>query len=519
MNQDELSQLIDSVIDGDCSESDFIRLEAELHVDRAARNTFYHRLKLHTCLQEESQSRLVSIRQPRIPSSRRTRRSVVAVAAVVALLLLAGLSGWITGRKAPGQPVAHLEPVASGFGVITDQAQARWDTGTLKRGDLVPSGPVRLTSGIAQVELFSGVSLVIEGPAEFELHSDMEMTMKTGKLRANVPRPARGFRIQTETGDVVDLGTEFAIDIGEDHSDFHVLEGEIEWHPISSNMERLTDGDSIRWTRGGQVEPLTGGFETFPDPAQLNRVRLERRARWLSHAESFSQRPGLLAYYPMSRPGGWKRQLRDASPGGRHGAIVRTKRTADRWDVPDQAIEFSPTGSRVRVDIPGEHEALTLFCWVRIDSLDKWYNSLFLTDGHELHEPHWQIMDDGRMFFSVKAREEKGKVDKHIAYSPPIWSPSLSGQWLQLATVYDGKAGTTTHYLNGEHISQDHLPDHFIVDRVRIGAASIGNWSQPMRKDPHFAVRNLNGAIDEFAIFSVALTGEEIANLYQIGKP
>ena len=519
MNHDELSQLIDSVIDGDCCESDFLRLEAELHVDPAARKAYYDRLKLHTCLQEESRSRTVSIRKSDPAPSRRSWPFLAAAAAVMALLLLAGLGGWKTGKQVPHQPVAAVEPVASGFGVITDQAKARWDSASLKRGDLVPSGPVRLTSGIAQLELFSGVSLVIEGPAEFELHSDMEMTMKTGKLRANVPRPARGFRIHTETGDVVDLGTEFAIDIGKDHSDFHVLQGEIEWHPVSSNMERLTDGDSIRWSRTGEVKPLDGGFEAFPDPAQLNRVRLERRSRWLSHTESFAQRPGLLAYYPMSRPGDWNRQLRDAAAGGRHGAIVRTKRSADRWDVPNQAIEFSPTGSRVRVDIPGEYEALTLFCWVRIDSLDKWYNSLFLTDGHELHEPHWQIMDDGRMFFSVKAREEEGKADKHIAYSPPIWSPSLSGQWLQLATVYDSRAGTTTHYLNGEKISQDHLPDHFIVERVRIGAASIGNWSQPMRKDPHFAVRNLNGAIDEFAIFSVALTGEQIAHLYQIGKP
>ena len=57
------------------------------------------------------------------------------------------------------------------------------------------------------------------------------------------------------------------------------------------------------------------------------------------------------------------------------------------------------------------------------------------------------------------------------------------------------------------------------VDKIRIGAASIGNWSEPERNDPHFAVRNLNGSIDEFILFNAALSAAEIDQLYQAGKP
>jgi hypothetical protein len=149
------------------------------------------------------------------------------------------------------------------------------------------------------------------------------------------------------------------------------------------------------------------------------------------------------------------------------------------------------------------------------------YNSLFLTDGHELNEPHWQIMNDGRLFFSVKRRDavpRSGK-DKHIAYSPPMWDPSQSGKWLQIATVYNVDEQTTTHFVNGEAISQDRISDEYIVDTVRIGAASIGNWNEPTRGDPNFALRNLNGAIDEFAIFSGSLSASEIAELYEKGRP
>ncbi|MEO8270637.1 MAG: hypothetical protein ABI557_13020, partial [Aureliella sp.] len=55
----------------------------------------------------------------------------------------------------------------------------------------------------------------------------------------------------------------------------------------------------------------------------------------------------------------------------------------DRWGRNDSALDFSPIGSRVRVEVPGSHHGLTLNCWVKINSIDRWYSSLFLTDGHD----------------------------------------------------------------------------------------------------------------------------------------
>ena len=51
----------------------------------------------------------------------------------------------------------------------------------------------------------------------------------TGKVTANVPPRAIGFRIDTPDMEVIDLGTEFALRVdpaGE--SRLHVLEGEVE---------------------------------------------------------------------------------------------------------------------------------------------------------------------------------------------------------------------------------------------------------------------------------------------------
>lgn len=95
----------------------------------------------------------------------------------------------------------------------------------------------------------------------------------------------------------------------------------------------------------------------------------------------------------------------------------------------------------------------------------------------------------------------------------------MSGQWLHLATTYDVENATTTHYLNGQPLSSEEIPAKQLVRDTSIGLASIGNWSAPTRDSEEFAIRNLNGRIDEIMIFADALTPEEIDEIYQHGKP
>ena len=72
--------------------------------------------------------------------------------------------------------------------------------------------------------------------------------------------------------------------------------------------------------------------------------------------------------------------------------------------------------------------------------------------------------------------------------------------------------------MNGEKISEKEVQEAYVIKRLRIGNAEIGNWGDPNRKDPSYAIRNLNGRIDELAIFNVALSESEIKTLYQKGQ-
>lgn len=163
-----------------------------------------------------------------------------------------------------------------------------------------------------------------------------------------------------------------------------------------------------------------------------------------------------------------------------------------------------------------------MLCWVKINSLDRWYNSLFLTDGHEDGEPHWQIMDDGRIFFSIKVpkTDNEKSIVQPVFYSPPVWEPALSGRWIMLAVTYDTEARQVTHYFNGQPVGKSTLSDVSRVPFIRIGHASIGNWNEPVyRQDPEFVLRNLNGSMDEIAVYSSSLSAEEILDWYEVGKP
>lgn len=452
----------------------------------------------------------------------------------VAAIFIVGIT-FFTNRPLPVPPVADtgeakVEPSAQGFGVLTGVDGAVWESHPeLTQGDLLPAGEVRLKSGVAQLELFSGVTVVIEGSAVFEVHSAMEMSVLTGKMRANVPEPAHGFRIRTAEGEVVDLGTEFAVNISSNKSEVHVIDGSVEWHPAGkTNKQLMVKGEAISSGKGGDRKMVAkgGDFVGIRELNQrLNAGRTTRRDEWLAHSRKLSRDPRLVAYYPMSQPGLWHRQLYNEASvpaAATDGAIVAAKRSVDRFGHSSGALDFSATGSRVKVNVSQELTSLTFLAWVKIDSLDRWYNSLFLTDGHELNEPHWQIMNDGRLFFSVKRREadrEKKLWDKHIVYSRPFWTPAMSGKWTQIATTYDTSTYTVTHYINGKQFHREVLPENMQVDRVKIGPASIGNWSEPTRDEAKFSVRNLNGSMDEFAIFSEALSAVEIAELYQKGKP
>jgi hypothetical protein len=232
----------------------------------------------------------------------------------------------------------------------------------------------------------------------------------------------------------------------------------------------------------------------------------------------------LIAQYTFERPAEaeWDRRVRNfAEPRLplRDGGAVGVNWTTGRWPQ-KSALEFKRPGDRVRLDLDGEYTALTFACWAKVDALDRRYNALLLTDGYESAEPHWQIYEDGRLMFSVAYPDPENPSQRRnqIYFSPPVITPASAGGWHHFAVTHEAHTGTVVQYLDGREISREVSPLQAPGRKFVYGRCELGNWGLPLEGHP-FPLRNLNGRLDEFLIYSAALGGDEIRQLYENGKP
>ena len=99
-------------------------------------------------------------------------------------------------------------------------------------GSTIQTGSYDLEEGLVQITFESGVDLVIEAPASFEIHSSEFMVLNEGRLAVTVPPEGVGFTVETPDAEVVDFGTEFAIEVVDERSsEVHVFKGEVEVRP------------------------------------------------------------------------------------------------------------------------------------------------------------------------------------------------------------------------------------------------------------------------------------------------
>jgi len=533
---DQEQQWIEHYCNQTISPEDFAQFEAALEQSADLRAALRQYLALDSNLRQGSES-LTEIGhawQPPTPAPAKVLRFptwIPIAAAAAAAFLIGVLSDRIlpsdTTTAPPEITPQSPEVKATGYAVLQGLVDA---TGSAdfdyRAGDVLGSETFTLASGSARIDFFSGAQIYLEGPAQLEIRSAWEAVFHGGKLRAKVPPAARGFTIESNGRRIVDLGTEFGIDTTADEVRVEVFTGKVELAE-----RQLTTGEAVSLTKDGGITAVGSEIASFSNLFAMSDGISSSAERafldWKSSSDTLSRDPRLIAYYPfLSSPD----ERADVVPSGmqpadpeRDGAVILAEWVDGRWGKLKGAMEFRRPGSRIRVTIPGEFSAYTFSCWARIDSLDRLYNALFLADSYQTGEPHWQIREDGVLMLGVMVDDTKPSPDgsrRHSRnyYSPSFWDLSMSGQWLHLTSVFNPAERLVTHYVNGEQISSHKIEEDDFVDRLSIGNAEIGNWGDPVRTDPEFAIRNLNGRIDELAIFQTALTPEEVADLFHRGQ-
>lgn len=521
----ELEGLITALLEQEVTTEQKERLEELLRTDWECRRFYLEHADLHARLLQAPAIAAGKLIEPRL--ARRLMPRWLPLAAAAVILITASLA-YFLGERA-GTPAAVAEQTENGCAVV---AQLHGNTG-LQPGAILKPGVLTIPGGLARIEFFSGATLLLEGPAALDIRSAWEAACRSGRARVRVPPPAQGFKLQAPGMMLVDLGTEFGVSVDElGAAEVHVFEGGVEAYPEAEKMRLLTDGMSLR-RADGQTQPQgvaqPAAFTSIEKMDELTAAHAGSRFEaWWAWSKQMRKDPRLIAYYAFKHweNDRWDRLVNNfTEPRNptRAGAAVGARWTQGRWPMKD-ALEFKGPGDRVRIHLgPEKYDAITLACWVRVDGLDRKYNALLLTDGYDAGEPHWQIFEDGRLMFSIaytdsSQPEAKKRKRNQIYYSPSVFNLADQRRWHHLAVTYVSQTGEVIQYLDGHEISREVSPLHQPGRPISFGPAEIGNWGLPT-EGHQFPIRNLNGRIDEFAIYGAALTSAEILQLYEAGKP
>jgi len=312
----------------------------------------------------------------------------------------------------------------------------------------------------------------------------------------------------------------FALDVKKGETELHVFKGRVEFEDArGSAKQSLQEGTGAVAESSRPPRLINANEAAFASLFELRdksaAAESSRYDQWRAASLRLNQDASLLVHFDFENaaPSDWR--LRNASCESAavpDGTIVGCQWVEGRWPT-KRALEFRGLSDRVRLSVPGEFDSLTLAAWVRVQGLDRQFNSLFMCDGFDAGTLHWLIRKDGVTGLTVIG---PGPGNYQIVTSPPVLPLEQFGMWLHLAVVLDGNAKRVSHYRNGQMVSEKELR---IRPPFRIGPAELGNWNaRGFPEDEPSMIRNFSGAMDEFCLFSRALPAAEIRALYSNDK-
>lgn len=423
---------------------------------------------------------------------RRTRRRRMVMAswlsAAAVVVLSAALLGmfWISRQDGTGRIAVSPGSILTGGEGIDP-------------GKMAEDQPLTLAQGVAELQLPSGVLAVIEGPATFRLAGRNRLHLAGGHSWFRVPGGAEGFTVETPRCEVVDLGTEFGIDLREDHPvSVHVLEGKVEARALTGRREVL---------------PLAAGeAAVLGPPGTWKRLPAARR-------DFRTALPPEIPVFHLSfdwLEGGMLAVEGDAL--GAAEARLEMKGTGRAQTIPGvsgQALQFDG-GTWIESDWPGisgtAPRTVSLWCRLpagrRIETAPPfalWGNPA--TGWNRKFKVAPATLADGRTVLRASFGDQLANGSRVIA----------DGSWHHLAVVYRGNDPAGKPLLE---FFIDGLPDVLtftgessgILTDTERGTApglSIGRYELPAQDRNPF----LDGAIDELRVHAGALDAAAIREL------
>jgi hypothetical protein len=460
-----------------------------------------------------------------VPSRRPWLRGMIAAAAVLVVGVGVGVGGGLAVLKHDGPRGRRQAPVAErpyprvdlegGLAMVVKLDGVRWeraDEPHPSEGDLLAPGRLRFLSGRATLSMLSGVVLVVEGPADLDLVSIDRVFCRQGKLRARVPGGADGFVISSPESSVLDLGTEFGLNVEDGGaSRVKVFEGAAE-AMVHSREGSQTLSQLVLKSREFELDPKAGrigaakGPGSFVAPADLPRPSLVLDASY--PGAILAARPWSYWRFESPQGGAIPNEVPDRPPLRAHGPIRLAGIPGD-----NQGAEFPAGEPEQYLTLDGSWEprlrpGYAVELWFLPESID--HAALVSMPAPKDTNNHFLIL-------------EMSSRNRHALHPPASvrfldrWPPSMGGgcniysrrpyvpyRWHHLVGQVNG--GRMELYLDGEpmyssQVDIDHpsVPCQFLLGRL--STIPIDDWLHN---------RAFVGRLDEVALYDHPLSIEEI---------
>ncbi len=507
MKADEL-RLIDDFLSAEISTVEFPRLQSLLRESAEARATLRSLATVETKLQElaASNRETVAVFAPprRVWKNATPRRWLVGLglAAVLAILAVRAWHLFYQPMQKPMGGVVATLSQSSGATLVAGGVEFGAENGAELR-----AGAYELRAGFLEITYATGVVVLVESPARFELRGTTVVALREGSLSARVPGPGIGFTVETPAASVVDLGTEFGVSANATASEVHVFVGEVlvktsgDADPLHLKENHASRIDlATRTPTGIEFRPQKF-LRSLDDPTG-------KFARQIYQLQP-------LAYYRMNT----KRDITALKDSMKlHDGRVVPGRNASPWITgrPGPALRLGGSEAGAYAVVPdypiAEAGEITVCAWVYAESRPRWASIAknWAEDAGKDSAGQFEFgiwHDDGDL--EVRVHDAQGR---EIGVREGV--PMPLGAWQFVAFTLDGT--TLRLYREGNEVGSAPCAGLSVIapSALGIGVRLEASGGQPDRAIPGF----WDGRIDELAIFHHALNAAQIAQLFH-AKP
>ncbi|NOY41203.1 MAG: FecR domain-containing protein [Planctomycetes bacterium] len=326
MNDHRLKKLITRWLDDSIDPEEFSSLETTLEKSASARRTCLAFMSvdaeifiLATASKDHLQTptlKDVGLGKPSGQHKAVTPRTFAFLAIAAGLLLALGIwrgaSPWKQAKSIDEQAVvseslilAEIEPVSDACRWYVENVHRsrvesyRSGAESYRSGDII-----RVTRGKLNLRYPCGTKVVLHSPAAYQLISDKDALILAGRLTASVSEAGIGFSVITPRATVVDLGTDFGVEVNNDGAtDVVVFQGkvDVEYHDDRVSVQRLNEGEAVHLDVTGTVSrivsisSLTYSGQSLPGISQPTVIAQVR--------DNISTRTSLFKFYEIVHAG------------------------------------------------------------------------------------------------------------------------------------------------------------------------------------------------------------------------